>query len=41
MTEAALQACGACGDECRSHASMHDHCRICAKACRTLPDEMA
>ncbi|RYI99321.1 MAG: four-helix bundle copper-binding protein [Acetobacteraceae bacterium] len=52
MTEAALQACltacGACGDECRGHAGMHEHCRICAeacdacaKACRGLLDEMA
>jgi hypothetical protein len=23
----------ACAEECRSHADMHDHCRICASAC--------
>jgi hypothetical protein len=26
--------CQACGDECASHAEMHEHCRICADACR-------
>ena len=38
LTKAMLQtcaaACKACGDECEGHASMHDHCRICAEACR-------
>nr|WP_225804011.1 hypothetical protein [Streptomyces sp. NK15101] len=24
----------ACGDECASHADMHEHCRLCAEACR-------
>jgi hypothetical protein len=23
----------ACAEECRRHADMHDHCRICASAC--------
>lgn len=32
--EACLQACRSCGDECESHASMHEHCRVCAEACR-------
>ncbi|MEX0939525.1 MAG: four-helix bundle copper-binding protein [Pirellulales bacterium] len=27
-------ACRSCADECDKHASMHDHCRICAEACR-------
>jgi hypothetical protein len=31
---ACAAACRACGDECRKHASMHDHCRICAEACQ-------
>ena len=31
--EACATACKACGDECERHASMHDHCRICAEAC--------
>jgi hypothetical protein len=28
-----IAACRACGDECRRHAAMHDHCRICAETC--------
>jgi hypothetical protein len=28
-------ACKSCGDECASHADMHEHCRICADACRS------
>ncbi len=32
--EACRQACSSCADECERHASMHDHCRICAQACR-------
>lgn len=24
----------ACGDECEGHAGMHEHCRVCAEACR-------
>lgn len=27
-------ACRACCEECERHASMHEHCRICADACR-------
>ena len=27
-------ACGACADDCEQHAGMHDHCRLCAEACR-------
>jgi hypothetical protein len=34
VLEACATACRACGDECSRHASMHDHCRICADACR-------
>ena len=37
ITEALLEACRAacqtCGDECQRHASMHEHCRVCADAC--------
>ena len=32
--EACVQACKSCGDECEQHASMHEHCRVCAEACR-------
>jgi hypothetical protein len=31
---ACVQACRTCADSCEEHASMHDHCRICAEACR-------
>jgi hypothetical protein len=34
VLEACRIACGACGTECESHAGMHDHCRLCAEACR-------
>jgi hypothetical protein len=34
VLEACAAACTACGDECGSHASMHEHCRVCAEACR-------
>lgn len=34
MLEACADACRACGDECEKHASMHEHCRICAESCR-------
>src|SRR3712207_551802 len=33
VLEACATACRACGDECGRHASMHEHCRICAEAC--------
>lgn len=31
--QACLQACSSCSNECRRHASMHEHCRICAETC--------
>ena len=31
---AAIQATKTCGDSCTEHAEMHEHCRICAEACR-------
>src|SRR3954466_12682824 len=34
VLEACAAACKACGDECASHASMHEHCRICGESCR-------
>jgi hypothetical protein len=38
ITEAVLEACRiacrVCGNDCASHADMHEHCRICAEACR-------
>lgn len=32
--EACIAACRACGNECVQHASMHEHCAVCADACR-------
>jgi hypothetical protein len=34
LLAAAVLAARACALECSSHAGMHDHCRICAEACR-------
>jgi hypothetical protein len=38
ITAAVLDACRAacawCAEECEKHAGMHEHCRICAEACR-------
>jgi hypothetical protein len=34
MVEACADACRICGAECQLHASMHEHCRICAEVCR-------
>lgn len=34
LLEACATVCKSCGDECRSHAEMHEHCRICAEACQ-------
>jgi len=33
LLEACAAACRSCGDECRRHAEMHEHCRVCAEAC--------
>jgi hypothetical protein len=34
VLEACVATCKACGDECERHATMHEHCRICAEVCR-------
>jgi hypothetical protein len=31
--DACMAACRVCKDECRKHASQHEHCRICAEEC--------
>ena len=31
---ACVAICKSCGDECEQHAGMHEHCRVCAEACR-------
>ena len=35
MLDACITACRLCGEECQRHAGHHEHCRICADACRT------
>lgn len=30
------EICEACAEECAKHAQHHDHCRVCAEACRPL-----
>jgi hypothetical protein len=35
LLEACAMACASCAEECGRHATMHEHCRICADACRT------
>ena len=34
LLEACVATCKSCGDECERHARMHEHCRMCAGACR-------
>jgi hypothetical protein len=34
VLEAGAQACRSCADDCEQHASTHEHCRLCAEACR-------
>ena len=34
LLEACAAVCKNCGDECERHAQMHQHCRVCAEACR-------
>jgi hypothetical protein len=35
MLNACFTACRVCGQECRRHASRHEHCRICAESCES------
>ena len=34
QVEVCAAACKLCGDECGKHAGHHEHCRVCAEACR-------
>src|SRR5215218_9183307 len=34
VLESCAAACTACGDEGEQHASMHEHCQVCAESCR-------
>ena len=38
VIQACELACRVCGDECRLHADMHEHCRICADACMSCAE---
>ncbi|WP_207481972.1 four-helix bundle copper-binding protein [Arenibaculum pallidiluteum] len=38
MLEACATACRMCAEECDRHASMHEHCRICAEECRSCEE---
>lgn len=33
LLAACRTACATCADECERHASMHEHCKVCAEAC--------
>src|SRR5699024_2251527 len=34
LLEARQAACRSCAEECEKHAEMHEHCKVCADACR-------
>jgi uncharacterized membrane protein len=34
LLQACVAICKSCGDECERHAHKHEHCRVCAEACR-------
>ena len=34
LLQACVAICQSCGDECERHAQHHEHCRVCAGACR-------
>lgn len=34
LLQACVTACDACAQECEQHASMHEHCQVCAESCR-------
>jgi len=36
MLAATIAMGQACAEECRMHADMHEHCRICAQACDAM-----
>jgi hypothetical protein len=38
MMTACMAMGEACAAECRGHADMADHCRICASACQAMVD---
>lgn len=34
LLKACRAACIACAEDCESHADRHEHCKLCAEACR-------
>ncbi|PDP86682.1 four-helix bundle copper-binding protein [Glycomyces fuscus] len=34
LVKACAEACHLCGEECDRHAARHEHCWVCAEACR-------
>ena len=34
MLDLLFTACRLCADECDKHSRLHEHCRVCAEACR-------
>lgn len=36
--QSCITACNSCASECEIHAGHHEHCRICALACRMCED---
>lgn len=34
LLRACRTACATCAEDCEAHASMHEHCKLCAEACR-------
>lgn len=37
--EACALICAACGAECHRHAQHHEHCKVCADACRRCDEQ--
>ncbi|PJJ70617.1 hypothetical protein CLV46_0139 [Diaminobutyricimonas aerilata] len=40
MMQATMTMMTACAEECEKHADMHEHCKLCAQACRTAAEAM-
>ena len=34
LLKACRTACATCAEDCEAHADMHEHCKLCADACR-------
>ena len=38
QVQACHTACQICRQECESHASMHEHCKVCSQSCQRCED---